>query len=97
MRWLSPVLAALTLGALLGGCVTDDREWMKLDGRYTTADFRRDRKQCMKKDGNIDDLCMQNLGWVAVNPGGKQEVAKDPHARDLMPPSGRGAGTGGKY
>jgi hypothetical protein len=97
MRRLSPLLVTLALGALLGGCVTDERQWMKLDGHYTTADFTRDRKQCTKKDGNIDDTCMKDLGWVAVNPGGTVEAAKDPHARDLMPPSSRGAGTGGKY
>ena len=42
-----------------------------------------------QEGGKIDDVCMRDLGWVAVNPGGKAETAKDPHARDLQPPTAR--------
>jgi hypothetical protein len=88
MRWSRPLLALLAALPALGGCVTDEREWMKLNERYTVAEFQRDRDACMK-DGKIDDACMKARGWVAVNPGGKSEAPKDPHARDLQPPSAR--------
>lgn len=89
MRWPRPLLALLAALPVLGGCVTDEREWMKLNERYTVAEFQRDREACMK-NGKIDDACMKARGWVAVNPGGKVETSKDPHARDLQPPSARG-------
>jgi hypothetical protein len=89
MRWSRRVLLVTVLVLLVGGCALDNREWMKLSGRYTTEDFRRDRTRCTK-NGDLDEVCMRDLGWVAVSPGGKGETAKDPHARDLMPPSARG-------
>jgi len=89
MRWHGGLLALLVVLPALGGCVTDEREWMKLNERYTTEEFRRDREAC-SKSGKLDDVCMRSRGWVAVNPGTKAEAPKDPHARDLAPPSGRG-------
>ena len=88
MRRHRGLLALLVVLPALGGCVTDEREWMKLNERYTTEEFRRDREACTKS-GKLDDLCMRSRGWVAVNPGTKAEAPKDPHARDLAPPSGR--------
>jgi hypothetical protein len=88
MRWFRRVFLVVTLATLVGGCAIDNREWMKLSGRYTTEDFRRDRAACMKK-GDLDEVCMRERGWVAVSPGGKAETSKDPLARDLQPPSGR--------
>ena len=88
MRWFRGLSALLLVLPALGGCVTDEREWMKLNERYTVAEFQRDREACMKA-GKIDDACMRSRGWVAVNPVGKAETAKDPHARDLTPPSSR--------
>ena len=88
MRQVYRVLIVTTLAALAAGCAIDNREWMKLSGKYTTEDFRRDHKTCSKK-GDLDDVCMRELGWVAVSPGGKTETGKDPLARDLQPPSAR--------
>lgn len=76
------------VASALGGCVTDEREWMKLNERYTVADFQRDREACTSK-GKLDDPCMRSRGWVAVNPGGKAEAPRDPHARDLQAPAYR--------
>ena len=92
MRWIRRLSVLLLLLPALGGCVTDEREWMKLNERYTVAEFQRDREACMKsgKGGKIDDACMKARGWIAVNPGSKAEVAKDPYARDLQGPTGRG-------
>ena len=88
MRWPRILVVLVWLVSVLGGCVTDEREWMKLNEKYTVAEFERDRDACTKS-GKIDDACMRSRGWVAVNPGGKSEAAKDPHARDLQPPSAR--------
>jgi hypothetical protein len=88
MRWAASILALLTAVPALGGCAIDEREWMKLDERYTVEEFRRDREACTTK-GTLDDACMRSRGWVAVNPHGKPETAKDPHARDLQVPSAR--------
>ena len=88
MRWFRRLPVLLIAQPALGGCVTDEREWMKLNQRYTVAEFQRDREDCMKS-GKLDDACMRARGWVAVNPGGKTEASKDPHARDLQAPAGR--------
>ena len=88
MRGSWSLAALLLVLPALGGCVTDEREWMKLNERYTVAEFQRDREACMKS-GKIDDACMKSRGWVAVNPGGKAETSKDPHARDLQAPAYR--------
>jgi hypothetical protein len=90
MTWRDRTLAVLVVAAaVLGGCVHDERQWMKLDASYTRQDFERDWAACTR-NGKVDEACMRNLGWVAVNPGGTAEKPKDPHARDLMPPSARG-------
>jgi hypothetical protein len=53
----------LTYGVLLvalatSACGADNREWMKLDSTYTTAEFRRDFQECTVK-GKLDDDCMK--------------------------------------
>ena len=89
MRRASDTLIVLiAVGAILGGCAQDNREWMKLNQKYTTEEFRRDREACLK-DGRVDEVCMRDRGWVAVTPGGTVETAKDPLARDLNPPASR--------
>jgi hypothetical protein len=77
-------VATITILALLaaGGCAVDERQWMKLNEKYTTEEFRRDHAACLKS-GKLDDVCMRSRGWVAVNPSGKAETPKDPLARDL--------------
>jgi len=82
-------MLAVVVVTALGGCASDERQWMKLDANYTREDFQRDWAACTR-NGKVDDACMRNLGWVAVNPGGSIERPKDPHARDLAPPSARG-------
>lgn len=87
------VLPILIAGALLGlaGCSSDDRQWMKLDSRYTTEDFRRDHAAC-SRSGTLDDACMRRLGWVSVNPSGKSETPKDPYAREIGVPTSQRRG-----
>lgn len=83
----------MLVGAVLlaAGCASDDREWMKLDSRYTTEEFRRDHKAC-SKSGTLDDACMRKLGWIAVNPSGKPETQKDPLAREIGVPTNQRRG-----
>ena len=80
-RAIPSLLLALTS---LAGCVTDERQWMKLNERYTIEDFQRDREAC-SKSGQLDDVCMRSRGWVAVSPG-KSEPQRDPLARDIGRP-----------
>ena len=67
------ILIGLGLVAVLAGCGSgrDDREWMKINEKYTTEDFRRDYAECSKR-GTLDEECMKRHGWMAVTPP-KQE------------------------
>jgi hypothetical protein len=77
---------------LAAGCSYDERQWLKVDQKYTTDEFRRDHAACTK-DGKLDDNCMRSRGWVAINPMGKPEgTPKDPNASPLGAPV-----KGGKY
>jgi hypothetical protein len=84
-------LSVLGIAFVASGCANEDREWMKLDGKYTTADFRRDLSACTVK-GVLDEECMKARGWVAVAPP-KVEQKKD----DPLATPGRGGGRGGRY
>jgi hypothetical protein len=76
-------LSALWIAVVVSGCGSD-REWMKVDGQYTTAEFRRDLAACTVK-GVLDEECMKARGWVAVAPPKTEQKKEDP----LAPP-GRG-------
>ena len=78
-------LSALGLAILFAGCASDQREWMKVDQKYTTEDFRRDLEQCTVK-GTLDDDCMKARGWVTVTPPKTEQKKEDP----LSQPAGRG-------
>jgi hypothetical protein len=67
----------LLLALPLAGCgAHDDREWMKVNQSYTKAEFQRDHRECSRK-GDLDEACMRQRGWVAVNPS-KSEPPKPP-------------------
>jgi hypothetical protein len=80
-RTITQIVTLIAL-LVLAGCASDEREWMKLNQKYTVEEFRRDHAAC-SKGGNLDDACMRGRGWVAVNPSGKPETPKDPLARDI--------------
>ena len=62
-------LLMFVIGALVAcGTATDDREWMKVNEKYTGEDFSRDVKAC-STSGKLDDTCMRGRGWVAVSRG----------------------------
>ena len=80
------LLIGLGLAAIVAGCSTlDEREWMKVDQKYTAEEFRRDYREC-SKGGTLDDECMKRRGWVAVTPPKAEPKAPDP----LAQPAGRG-------
>ena len=64
-RWLS-IVVLLAVG--IAGCGEVDRKWMKLSGNYTTEDLRRDLASCTR-DRALNDKCMEDRGWVSMNPG----------------------------
>ena len=61
-------LLALAIAALVACGSTDDREWMKVNEKYSGEDFRRDVKAC-STSGRLDDTCMRSRGWVDVSKG----------------------------
>ena len=84
MRILS-VLFGVSLMVALAGCgASDNREWMKVDEKYTTEDFRRDYREC-SKSGKLDDECLRRRGWVSVTAGQEEKRKVDP----LSQPTGR--------
>jgi len=84
MRTSRIILTALGIALAVGGCASEDKEWMKINASYTMAEFRRDHAAC-SKSGTLDESCMRNRGWVAVSPG-KVEKATDPQRPG--PPTG---------
>ncbi|HYB42657.1 MAG TPA: hypothetical protein VEL75_12845 [Candidatus Methylomirabilis sp.] len=57
----------LAIGLLsLAACSTErDKQWYKVSGNYTMADFQRDRDACTK-DKLLDEDCMRGLGWASL-------------------------------
>jgi hypothetical protein len=79
-------LIALGVALALGACASEDnKEWMKLDGRATEADLKRDYTAC-SKSGKLDEECMRSRGWLAVSPGVTVQKAVAP--AQPGPPSG---------
>jgi hypothetical protein len=78
------MLGLLLVALVTSACGTDNREWMKLDQNYTTAEFRRDLRQCTV-NGKLEDDCMKARGWVAVTPPKAEQKKEDP----LSQPAGR--------
>jgi hypothetical protein len=76
------VLAALGTFACTA---SDNREWMKVNQRYTTQEFVRDHKAC-SRDGKPDEACMRQRGWVPVNPS---KADSDPPAEAIPRSRGR--------
>lgn len=60
-------LLATLLGGAYGCASTEEPQWYKPGGNYTTAEFNRDRDACTK--GKVFDAeCMKAKGWVTVSP-----------------------------
>jgi hypothetical protein len=84
--FLRACLLALALGAL-AACASssENREWMKVNQKYSGEEFRRDVATCSKA-GKLDDTCMRARGWVDVS---SQKVDKAPESTkpQYAPPS----------
>jgi len=74
-----------------GGCEGRQKDWMKVDQSYTTAEFRHDIAACTK-DGKLDEACMRARGWVDVTPS-QTETPKAPENFRARP-TGAGSSTG---
>ena len=84
--------AAIMLACSIAGCSSaPDRQWMKINEKYSTADFRRDHAACTK-GGTLDDACMRSRGWVDVNPSKAEKPPEPEPSRSgvYTPPSQRG-------
>jgi hypothetical protein len=79
------VLIAVSIALALGACASEEKEWMKIDQRYTAAEFRRDYAAC-SRGTKLDENCMRSKGWVAVSPGAEPAKAAAPATPG--PPSG---------
>lgn len=77
------VLAGLALALGLAGCAQPEREWLKLNQPYSTAEFRRDVAECTRSRV-LDEACMKARGWVSVNPL-RPEKSDAPGARSATP------------
>ena len=67
MRAVFALFVLLTPIVLTGCSAVDDREWMKINQRYTKQEFQRDYKECTRK-GDVDEPCMRERGWLPVSP-----------------------------
>ena len=63
--------------AALSGCAHDERQWMKVNQSYTTAEFQRDYAAC-SKGGALDEQCLRARGWVDVKPSRGDRAAETP-------------------
>ena len=71
--WLLTCLAA----GILAGCAHSDKQWMKVNESYTTAEFQRDHAAC-SKGLSLDEACMRARGWVDVKPSARDRAADTP-------------------
>jgi len=85
---MRPYRCAILLAVALAGAACSsgrDVEWMKVNQKYTTAEFRRDYAEC-EKSGKLDE-CLQSRGWVSVT---APNIAKPPVPDFRKPnPTGR--------
>ena len=76
------MLVLLAAGAAACGTL-DNKDWMKVDQRYTKEEFQRDYRECARDDKTFE-RCMRQRGWVAVTP------SKGDTAPPETPQHGRG-------
>jgi hypothetical protein len=85
------ILIALAIALAVGGCASEEKEWMKIGSSYTMAEFRRDYDAC-SKGVTLDENCMRSRGWVAVSPGKSDKpVVEQPQRQGT--PTGIGPST----
>jgi hypothetical protein len=86
MRNMRLYRCAILLAVVLAGAACSsgrDVEWMKVNQKYTAAEFRKDYAEC-EKTGKLDE-CLQSRGWVSVT-APNVEKPKIPEIRSPYPP-----------
>lgn len=82
-----PLLFGVAIGFVVWGCASDDRQWMKVGEKYTTAEFRRDYAEC-SRSGKLDEACLRSRGWVGVKAGKPEEKPQPESHRQQRGKSG---------
>jgi hypothetical protein len=95
MRTVHVCAVLVTLVAVTGCGSVDDRQWMKINQKYTTAEFQRDYTECSPKK-TLDEDCMRSRGWVEVSRS-RTDRDSDPRPTEqrARPRSGTSFGGGG--
>lgn len=78
MRCLTRLLSLAGVLMLVACSNEPERQWMKLEQTYTTAEFRRDIAACTK-NGTVDDDCMKAKGWVSMTPPAIKKPVEEPY------------------
>jgi hypothetical protein len=65
---------------LLTACGSGEKQWYKPNAEYTVAEFQRDRAAC-EKNGQIDEECLRQRGWVSLTPDKDKPLAPIPTSR----------------
>lgn len=80
----APMLLGIAM--VMAACSAEtERQWMKVNEKYTTAEFRRDHAEC-SKSGKLDETCMRSRGWIDVT--GPKAKSPEPEPR-YVPPGSR--------
>jgi hypothetical protein len=79
-----PLLLTCVVAVVLAGCSHSEKQWMKVNENYTTAEFRRDHAAC-SKGGTLDEACMRAKGWVDLKPSASDRAADTPAAPTAAP------------
>jgi hypothetical protein len=66
-RVMRVVLLCCAVLGLLTACASSEKQWYKPNAEYTVAEFQRDRTAC-EKNGQIDEGCLRQRGWVSLTP-----------------------------
>ena len=66
-RVMRVLLLCCTVLGLLTACKATEKQWYKPNAEYTVAEFQRDRTAC-EKNGQIDEECLRQRGWVSLTP-----------------------------
>ena len=64
----------------LTACGSSEKQWYKPNTEYTVAEFQRDRAAC-EKNGQIDEECLRQRGWVSLTPDKDKPLPTTPTMR----------------
>ena len=79
-RVMRAFLLCCAAAGLLTACGSTEKQWYKPNAEYTVAEFRRDRAAC-EKNGEIDEECLRQRGWVSLSPDKEKPLPPVPTQR----------------